>query len=92
MFNQITPSQGCNTSILGSIIRYLPLPDGLAKRIKACNSPYAVRFGRCPRGTVFSFTGWRSRHGEHVEPETGGIRYSPTSDQDVVKALVASIP
>ncbi|NTA40676.1 glutamate dehydrogenase, partial [Agrobacterium salinitolerans] len=68
---------------------HLSLTEGLAERIKACNSTYTVRFGVRLRGRMFSFTGWRSVHSEHVEPAKGGIRYSIHSDQEEVEALAA---
>ncbi|MBO9126237.1 MULTISPECIES: Glu/Leu/Phe/Val family dehydrogenase [Rhizobium/Agrobacterium group] len=68
---------------------HLNLSDGLAERIKACNSTYTVRFGVRLRGRMFSFVGWRSVHSEHVEPAKGGIRYSIHSDQEEVEALAA---
>ncbi|WP_275429850.1 Glu/Leu/Phe/Val dehydrogenase dimerization domain-containing protein, partial [Enterobacter hormaechei] len=67
----------------------LDLSEGLAERIKACNSTYTVRFGVRLRGRMYSFTGWRSVHSEHVEPAKGGIRYSMLSDQEEVEALAA---
>ncbi|MGH0237095.1 Glu/Leu/Phe/Val dehydrogenase [Sinorhizobium meliloti] len=70
-------------------MEYLDLPEGLAERIKACNSTYTVRFGVRLRGRTYSFEGWRSVHSEHVEPAKGGIRYSPDSDQEEVEALAA---
>ncbi|TKV70796.1 Glu/Leu/Phe/Val dehydrogenase [Rhizobium sp. AU243] len=70
-------------------MQYLSLSDGLAERIKACNSTYTVRFGVRLRGRMYSFTGWRSVHSEHVEPAKGGIRYSLLSDQEEVEALAA---
>ncbi|TPK85500.1 MULTISPECIES: Glu/Leu/Phe/Val dehydrogenase [unclassified Mesorhizobium] len=68
---------------------HLSLTEGLAERIKACNSTYTVRFGVRLRGRMFSFTGWRSVHSEHIEPAKGGIRYSILSDQEEVEALAA---
>ncbi|RUM24204.1 Glu/Leu/Phe/Val dehydrogenase [Rhizobium vallis] len=68
---------------------HLDLSEGLAERIKACNSTYTVRFGVRLRGRMYSFTGWRSVHSEHVEPAKGGIRYSLLSDQEEVEALAA---
>ncbi|MGR9459401.1 Glu/Leu/Phe/Val family dehydrogenase (plasmid) [Rhizobium leguminosarum] len=65
------------------------LPDGLAERIKACNSTYTVRFGVRLRGRMYSFTGWRSVHSEHVEPAKGGIRYDESSTAEEVEALAA---
>jgi len=67
----------------------LELPEGLAERIRACNSTYTVRFGVRLRGRMCSFTGWRSVHSEHVEPVKGGIRYSPQADAEEVEALAA---
>lgn len=70
-------------------MEHLSLSDGLAERIKACNSTYTVRFGVRLRDRMYSFTGWRSVHSEHVEPAKGGIRYSLLSDQEEVEALAA---
>ncbi|WP_245296663.1 Glu/Leu/Phe/Val family dehydrogenase [Rhizobium bangladeshense] len=68
---------------------HLDLPEGLAERIRACNSTYTVRFGVRLRGRMYSFTGWRSVHSEHVEPAKGGIRYDPHSNAEEVEALAA---
>lgn len=70
-------------------LAHLDLPEGLAERIKACNSTYTVRFGVRLRGKMYSFVGWRSVHSEHVEPAKGGIRYSPHADAEEVEALAA---
>jgi glutamate dehydrogenase (NAD(P)+) len=70
-------------------LAHLDLPDGLAERIKACNSTYTVKFGVRLRGRMYSFVGWRSVHSEHVEPAKGGIRYSIDSDAEEVEALAA---
>lgn len=67
----------------------MDLPDGLAERIKACNSTYTVRFGVRLRGRMYSFTGWRSVHSEHFEPAKGGIRYTASADAEEVEALAA---
>lgn len=84
------------SSLLRSVETYidramacLDLPDGLPERIKACNSTYTVRFGVRLRGRMYSFTGWRSVHSEHVEPAKGGIRYSLSADAKEVEALAA---
>ncbi|NOV19256.1 Glu/Leu/Phe/Val dehydrogenase [Ensifer adhaerens] len=74
---------------IDNAMTHLSLTEGLAERIKACNSTYTVRFGVRLRGRMFSFTGWRSVHSEHVEPAKGGIRYSIHSDQEEVEALAA---
>jgi glutamate dehydrogenase (NAD(P)+) len=68
---------------------HLELAEGLAERIRACNSTYTVRFGVRLRGRIFSFTGWRSVHSEHVEPAKGGIRYDPSANAEEVEALAA---
>jgi len=70
-------------------MRYLELPDGLAERVRECNSTYVVNFGVRLRGKMFSFTGWRSVHSEHHYPVKGGIRYSLNSDAEEVEALAA---
>lgn len=74
---------------IDNAMSHLDLSEGIAERIKACNSTYTVRFGVRLRGRMYSFTGWRSVHSEHVEPAKGGIRYSPFSDQEEVEALAA---
>jgi glutamate dehydrogenase (NAD(P)+) len=93
---QVSQSHQAATPFLESVDAYidramehLSLSDGLAERIKACNSTYTVRFGVRLRGRMYSFTGWRSVHSEHVEPAKGGIRYSLLSDQEEVEALAA---
>jgi glutamate dehydrogenase (NAD(P)+) len=41
------------------------------------------------RGTYRTFTGWRAVHSEHRLPVKGGIRYSPTVNQEEIEALAA---
>ncbi|MCZ6633981.1 MAG: Glu/Leu/Phe/Val dehydrogenase [bacterium] len=67
----------------------LDLPTGLADQIKANNNVYQVRFFVKFRDSYHIFTGWRSVHSEHRLPVKGGIRFSPTVDQDDVEALAA---
>ncbi len=62
---------------------------GLRHKIKVANSTYTVRFGVGLRDQLYTFTGYRSVHSEHMEPVKGGIRYSPHADQDEVEALAA---
>jgi glutamate dehydrogenase (NAD(P)+) len=62
---------------------------GLRHKIKVANSTYTVRFGVRLRDQLYTFTGYRSVHSEHMEPVKGGIRYSPYADQDEVEALAA---
>ena len=70
-------------------MQYLTLPEGLAERIRECNSTYVVNFGVRLRGKMCSFTGWRSVHSEHRYPVKGGIRYSLNSDTEEVEALAS---
>lgn len=65
------------------------LSPSLAEKIRVCNSTYTVRFGVKLRGTIHTFTGYRSVHSEHVEPVKGGIRYADNVHQDEVEALAA---
>ncbi len=65
------------------------LSEGLAEKIRVCNSTYTVRFGVRLRGTIHTFTGYRSVHSEHMEPVKGGIRYATNVHQDEVEALAA---
>ena len=63
--------------------------DDLATKIMVANSTYVVRFGVRLRGTLHTFTGYRSVHSEHFEPVKGGIRFAPDVNQDEVEALAA---
>ncbi|WP_035831462.1 Glu/Leu/Phe/Val family dehydrogenase [Kaistia adipata] len=76
-------------SYIDRALAHLDLPEGLAERIRACNSTYTVRFGVRLRGRMYSFTGWRSVHSEHVEPAKGGIRYDAAANANEVEALAA---
>ncbi len=67
----------------------IDMPEGLEEKIRVCNSTYTVRFGVKLRGRIFTFTGYRSVHSEHMEPVKGGIRYAETVHQDEVEALAA---
>ena len=63
--------------------------DELAGQIMTANSTYVVRFGVRLRGTIYTFTGYRSVHSDHFEPVKGGIRYDVEVNQDEVEALAA---
>ena len=63
--------------------------DELAGQIMTANSTYVVRFGVRLRGTIYTFTGYRSVHSDHFEPVKGGIRYDLEVNQDEVEALAA---
>ena len=65
------------------------IEPGLRHKIKVANSTYTVRFGVGLRDQLYTFTGYRSVHSEHMEPVKGGIRYSPIANQDEVEALAA---
>ena len=65
------------------------LSEDLANQIMMANATYVVRFGVRLRGTVYTFTGYRSVHSDHFEPVKGGIRYDLAVNQDEVEALAA---
>ncbi len=65
------------------------LTDDLANQIMMANATYVVRFAVRLRGTVHTFTGFRSVHSDHFEPVKGGIRYDPAVNQEEVEALAA---
>ena len=70
-------------------ISLMDISEGVANKIKVCNSTYTVRFGVKLRGDVHTFTGYRSVHSEHKEPVKGGIRFATSVNQDEVEALAA---
>ncbi|ABN77154.1 Glu/Leu/Phe/Val family dehydrogenase [Cereibacter sphaeroides] len=70
-------------------VALMDLSPGLEEKIRVCNSTYTVRFGVRLRGKIFTFTGYRSVHSEHMEPVKGGIRYALSVSQDEVEALAA---
>ena len=65
------------------------LSQDLANQIMLANATYVVRFGVRLRGTVHTFTGFRSVHSDHFEPVKGGIRYDLAVNQEEVEALAA---
>ena len=65
------------------------LSNDLANQIMMANATYVVRFGVRLRGTVHTFTGYRSVHSDHFEPVKGGIRYDMAVNQEEVEALAA---
>ena len=67
----------------------LRLPQDVAGQIKAPNSTYKLNFGVKIRNKMFTFTGFRCVHSEHLEPVKGGIRYAMHADQSEVEALAA---
>jgi glutamate dehydrogenase (NAD(P)+) len=67
----------------------LDLPQGLAERIKVCNSVYQVSFPVKLNNGYQIFKGWRAVHNEHRLPVKGGIRYAPEVNQEEIEALAA---
>lgn len=67
----------------------IDLPEGLAEKIRVCNTTYVTRSGVRLRGRMHTFTGWRAVHSTHNNPAKSGIRYAPSADQDEVEALAA---
>ncbi len=67
----------------------MQLPPGLEEKIRVCNATYTVRFGVRLRGSIHTFTGYRSVHSEHMEPVKGGIRFALSVNQNEVEALAA---
>ena len=67
----------------------LDLPDGLAERIKDCNSVFQISFPVKLNGGYQLFKGWRAVHNDHKLPVKGGIRYAPAVNQEEVEALAA---
>ena len=65
------------------------LSQDLANQIMMANATYVVRFGVRLRGTIHTFTGYRSVHSDHFEPVKGGIRYDMGVNQEEVEALAA---
>ena len=63
--------------------------NDLANQIMLANATYVVRFGVRLRGTIHTFTGYRSVHSDHFEPVKGGIRYDLAVNQEEVEALAA---
>ncbi|MFS4438513.1 Glu/Leu/Phe/Val family dehydrogenase [Paracoccaceae bacterium GXU_MW_L88] len=70
-------------------VSIMDISEGLAEKVRVCNSTYTVRFGVRLRGKIHTFTGYRSVHSEHMEPVKGGIRYAPQVNQNEVEALAS---
>ena len=65
-------------------------PRGLLEQIKQCNSVYRFQFPlRNLDGTVEVISAWRVEHSHHKLPVKGGIRFSPSVNEDEVMALAA---
>lgn len=69
---------------------YLDYPPGLLTQIKECNSIFRMSFPlKRDDGTIEVIHGWRAQHSVHRLPTKGGIRFSPSADEDEVSALAA---
>jgi len=75
--------------MLDRAMRYLELPEGAREAIKACDSVIQVSFPIRFRDRIEVFTGWRAVHSAHRLPVKGGLRFSPTMDQNHAEALAA---
>jgi glutamate dehydrogenase (NAD(P)+) len=70
-------------------IGVIDLPPGLADQIKDCNSVYQFSFPVGFENGYVMFEGWCAIHSEHRLPAKGGIRFTPTMDQQETEALAA---
>jgi glutamate dehydrogenase (NAD(P)+) len=69
---------------------YTKHPPGLLEQIKICNSVYHMTFPlKKDDGSIEAIHAWRAEHSHHKLPVKGGIRYSPTANEDEVMALAA---
>ena len=72
-------------------INLMDLPAGLEEKIRVCNATYTVRFGVRLRGSIHTFTGYRSVHSEHMEPVKGGIRYAQGKGHHIPSDVILSL-
>ncbi len=70
-------------------MRYLELPQGACDAIKQCDSVVQVSFPIRFPDRLEVFTGWRAVHSSHRLPVKGGLRFSPSMDQEHAEALAA---
>ncbi len=69
---------------------HLNYPKGLLQQIKICNSVYHMTFPvKRDDGSIETIEAWRAEHSHHKLPVKGGIRYSPTVDENDVMAFAA---
>lgn len=68
--------------------RYTCHEQGLLDQIKYCNAVFRTRFPvRMDDGRIEVMEAYRAQHSQHRLPVKGGLRFSPTVDQDTVMAL-----
>jgi glutamate dehydrogenase (NAD(P)+) len=73
---------------LGIAARYLELDPGMHEILKHPQRELTVNFPvKTDKGETRIFTGYRVQHNIARGPSKGGIRYSPTTDIDEVRAL-----
>jgi glutamate dehydrogenase (NAD(P)+) len=68
---------------------HMKIPIDLAMQIKTCDNVFYIQFPVKFEGRYQIFHGWRAEHSHHRKPLKGGIRFSPTVDQDEIMALAA---
>ncbi|HEV2471109.1 MAG TPA: Glu/Leu/Phe/Val dehydrogenase [Chthonomonadales bacterium] len=75
-------------SQLANAARHLELDPGLHEVLKYPERELTVHFPvKMEKGGVQVFTGYRVQHNLSRGPSKGGLRYSPTTDLDEVRAL-----
>ncbi len=73
---------------LDVVNEYLDLPDGMLEVLKHPQRELTVNFPvKMDDGTTRVFQGFRVQHNNHRGPCKGGIRFSPKTDLDEVRAL-----
>lgn len=68
-------------------MQFITLEPGADRAIKACSAILQVSFPVKLRGEIRTFTGWSAVHSTHRLPAKGGLRFSPSIDQDTAEAL-----
>lgn len=68
---------------------YMDLPEGARDALKTCDSVIQVSFPIRFRDRIEVFKGWRAVHSSHRLPAKGGLRFSPSMDQEHAEALAA---
>ncbi|HEY2930532.1 MAG TPA: Glu/Leu/Phe/Val dehydrogenase [Acidobacteriota bacterium] len=68
---------------------HMKIPRDLALQIKTCDNVFFMQFPVKFGNRYQIFQGWRAEHSHHRKPLKGGIRFSPTVDQDEIMALAA---
>lgn len=74
-------------SYFSKAIDFTDHDPGLLQQIKHCNGIHKVRFPIKVNDKVETFEGIRVQHSNHKTPTKGGIRFSPSVDEDEVNAL-----